>query len=134
MARSPRHYVIAEYSNGTVAHREDRQYYVRKPDGEKIDIPSAGLQAKRVRLVAAMVALFGDVPMVDDPDLIPVDIAVAGNPAIASYLYAVHIDSVTWDARDEIGEIMDVDPDTVSKYWSRFLSEVADQREYSRWR
>jgi hypothetical protein len=53
--------------------------------------------------------------MTEDPDLIPLDVATEGKPAIAAFLMSVH--SLR---RDDIADRLDVTTDTARKYLTRF--------------
>jgi hypothetical protein len=53
----------------------------------------------------------GDIPITEDKDVVPLQVALDGTRSIAKYLLAVH-DLET----EEIAEIMDIMPDTAQKY------------------
>jgi len=54
-------------------------------------------------------------------DLIPIDIAIAGKPMIAGYLY-----TISQLSKDEISDTMGVDRSTVTKYLNRIKPEMPE--------
>lgn len=94
-----------------------RDYWVRPPYevyvGEEI-VRTTDDYRSAIAL-SVLLQEYDDSVLDTDERAIPVEIAVDGRPSIATYLRGVHENS-----REEVGEVMDVSPDTVRKYISRF--------------
>lgn len=68
--------------------------------------------------LGAIVEAYGEVYSQDDWSEIPIEIALDGNTAIATYLHGVHE-----LPREKIAEIMDVEEVTITEYLRRFRPE-----------
>lgn len=119
------------YEDGTAAIYHDLQHYVYTADGELMPV---GWNL-HYRLYAGLRALIGDIPLLDDRDIVPVVVAADGKPAMATYLFAVHreyyIDEGWWGdspGRTELAEQLDVTPKTVQKYISRTARRIDEKR------
>lgn len=83
-------------------------------------------------MYTALRALYGDIPLADDREFVPVKIAVAGKPAIATYQYMAHIEYYRnlGPRRDEgkyaVAELIDVSRETVQKYFRRIAEEASE--------
>lgn len=71
---------------------------------------------------AAVFEEYGEIETDVSESLVPVEVALDGNEAIASYLCGVHQVS-----REETAKIMDVEADTVTKYLNRFRGHILTQ-------
>lgn len=128
-------YVYDEYEDGTIAARDDGRYVVRTPDGQEIEFGgrSDSSNRQRVRQFAALFVQLNGVPMFDDRFAVPVSVALAGKPAIASYLFAVHGSRFEQryryqKGRYDLANILNVQPDTILKYYRRTLENAEDKR------
>lgn len=131
-----RYAILDEYENGCKAIRGEDECHVLTAEGDRIELGSSsiGSNERRARLYAALRMQHGDIPLLDDPETIPLKIALAGKPAIASYLYAAHRDTF-YDSTEGyrgvsrlIADLLDVRRSTVPKYHRRTLNEVEKQR------
>ena len=130
--------VRREYDNGTTVYAEpverreapeysatiayirfppDRTYWVETPDGRELEFSngSRSINSRRGQLMGELWHRAGDMELTEDPDVIPVEIAVMGKPAMAAYLDTVH----KVDKR-EIAEDLNVSLGTVEQYFSDF--------------
>lgn len=126
-----RYRVLDKYENGCAAIRGIESHYVRTEDDNEIPMGTPyGVAGTRTRLYAALRVQFGHIPLIDDQDLIPVDLAVSGKPVIAAYLYVAHWDDYSSDRKrkKEVADRLDVDIGTVIKYFRRVLKQVEDKR------
>lgn len=100
-------------------------YCVTIPDGPTFEFPlERGGQffwgpRRRAGVWVALWRRLDGVRRVDDPGLVPVEVAVLGKPAIAAYLFAAHGVSV-----GEVAERVNEQPATVKQ----FLRKVHDRR------
>lgn len=105
-------------------------YGVLTGDGELIKMEGY-IPAK---IYAALRALYGDVPLVDDRQVVPIKIAVAGKPAIATYQYMAHYqyydDFGTGynSGKEEIADLVGVSDSTMKKYLRRIARQAMDIR------
>ncbi|WP_311173893.1 hypothetical protein [Halobellus ordinarius] len=76
-------------------------------------------EPRKAKLFATLWTKTGDLLAGSDPNLVPVDIAVMGKPAIAAYLRVVYGLS-----RGDIADQMDVKKKTVQQYWNRFIDRA----------
>ena len=127
-----------EYDNGTTVYAEraerreapeysttiayirfppDRTYWVETPKGREFEFSrgSRSINRRRGQLMGELWHRTGDMKLTDDPDIIPVKIAVMGKPAMAAYLDTVH----KVDKR-EIAEGFNVSHGTIEQYFSDF--------------
>lgn len=118
------------YEDGTAAGRHNLEYFVYTSDCELIFVE----RDVHYRLYAGLRALIGDIPILDDRDIVPVAVAADGKPAIATYLYAVHrryySDVVGSDSpgRRELAEQLDITTKTVQKYLSRTVRRIEERK------
>ena len=86
--------LIDEYDNGWKAIRGESNYYVQTPTENQIIFGSSTRAPKRrrARLYAALCVRLGKLPMLYDPEAVPVEVSTAGKAEIAAYLWAVHYD------------------------------------------
>lgn len=131
--------ILDKYKNGCRVIRGEERFYVELPDERIIDFgsSSAGANRKPARLYAALYTQIGQFPQFEDRDKIPVEIATAGKPAIVSYLYAshheyYHEEYTTYGqgptVKDRLGEVADVGPSTVQKYFRRVLNRAKEEK------
>lgn len=135
--------VIDEYKNGWMAVRGEEECFARTPSGKEISFGSSArvFNTRRVRLYVALCVRLGELPLLENRDVVPVSVAVAGKPEIVAYLYANNYR----DILDERSERPDeewshpvrvfatqagISHRTVSKYCSRVVREVQDRRVY----
>ena len=102
-------------------HRDDEivgRELVRIPDGRIFVFrPSLGTnEVRNAKLFANLWAKVDHLPLDLDPDVLPVEVAVIGKPAIAAYLGVVH-GMFQRDIADQMG----VNKKTVQQYWHRFI-------------
>lgn len=101
-----------------VSDREDRRiwppYQIRSADGDVVAEFEEG-DYHSITYCAAIIDRYGDVTSTDEESLVPVEVAVDGKPALATYLYGV----LAW-SREEIAEEFDVKEESVRKYLQRF--------------
>lgn len=95
----------------------DRTYWVETPDGREFEFSrgSRSINRRRGQLMGELWHRASDMKLTDTPDVIPVNIAVMGKPAMAAYLDTVH----KVDKR-EIADELDVSLGTVEQYFSDF--------------
>jgi hypothetical protein len=131
--------ILDEYKNGCRVIRGEERFYVELPDGKIVDFGSShgGANRKPARLYAALYTQIGPFSQLEDRDKVPVNIATAGKPAIVSYLYASHHEyyneeygmyTVGPTVKDRLGEVADVGPNTIQKYFRRVLNEAKEER------
>lgn len=125
--------VLDEYEDGWAAVRGEDEFYTETPSGDEISFGSSsvGNGERRVRIFTALCVRFGEIPLLDDPQIIPTKIAIAGMSEIAGYLFAVHYDTLTpSDAYypEELPRMLGVSKKTVSKYCRRILREAEEKR------
>ena len=75
----------------------------------------------------ALRTLVGSFELLEDPDVIPVSIAVDGKPAIASYLYVAYYDvysETSYYPEAVIGDVLDVGGDTIVKSGAESSAEL----------
>lgn len=115
--------------NGEWAFGHDHNSYgVLTCDGELIN--PVGYTSGS--MYAALRALYGDIPLVDDRDFIPVKIALAGKPAMATYHYMAHFQYYNnlgprrEAGKKAIAEEFDVSRETVQKYFRRVANEASE--------
>lgn len=122
----PPHVIFDEYDNGWMAVRGEEKFYVQTPSDEKLDFGSSGIQSnrRRVRLFAALCTQLGQLPILDDPNVVPVDVAVAGKSEIAAYLWAVHSEYYIPENQyypEGIAERLGVSEKTITTYCRRVI-------------
>ena len=111
-------YAVSEET--IVEGQQTTEYWVRPPyrivhDGEKITVFENG-EYRAALACATIVDRYGKDIIADiDNQFVPVNVALDGNPAIASYLYGVHRQS-----KERVAEVMGVKDRTVTKYLNRF--------------
>lgn len=125
--------LLDEYESGWAAIRGKKVFYVRTPSGEEIEFGSSARVSnrRRARVFAALCVNLGPLPMHSDPEVVPVKVAAAGKPEIASYLMAVHQEHYTPEDQykpREISDVLNVSYDSVSAYWRRVIRSVEDQK------
>jgi len=108
-------------------------YYVQTPAGEEIEFGSSaiGFNRRRTRLFAALCVKLGRLPILDNPETVPVSVAAAGKAEIAAYLWASHRDHYTPSQEHYpvlISERLGVSEDTITKYCRRVLRSVDDKK------
>lgn len=128
-----RYRLIDEYQNGWTAERGKENFFVSTPDDDEIEFgnSSIGSNRRNARLFAALCVRFGRLPLINDPEVVPVVVAAAGKSEIAGYLWAVHSDYYTPEDSYrpvEIAEQLDVAHETVTTYCRRVVNSVEDQR------
>ncbi|WP_281195735.1 hypothetical protein [Halorubrum sp. F4] len=95
-------------------------------------------------IYAGLRALYGNIGLVDDRQLVPLEIAINGKAAITTYEYMAHYqyyNSTGHDynaARKEIAEITGVSHKTVQKYLRRIAREaneikIGGERDHLYW-
>jgi hypothetical protein len=131
--------ILDEYENGCKVIRGEKRFYVELP-GERTIIfgsSSKGSNRKPARLYGALYTQIGRFPLLEDRDKVPIDIATSGKPAIVSYLYSSHYqhyheEYTTYGrgttVKERLGEMVDVGPSTVQKYFRRVLNEAKEDR------
>ncbi|WP_335999956.1 hypothetical protein [Halorientalis halophila] len=114
--------IFKEYDNGTVIEAEIiRREGLRDWGAPPFVVESIdGIEVEKDRYSTArsLAHIFEkyDNPRLEiDEGLIPIEVAIDGNPAISTFLHGVHEFS-----KDEIAETMDVKTETVTKYLRRF--------------
>lgn len=125
--------LLDEYDTGWKAIRGTKAYYVENPEGEEIEFGSAAISSnrRRSRLFAALCVKIGRLPVLDNPEIVPVSVAAAGKAEIAAYLWSLHYDHYTPDHEYNpvlISERLGVSEDTITKYSRRVLRSVKDQK------
>jgi hypothetical protein len=129
----PPYRLLDEYENGWQAIRGNEVFYASTPSGEQIEFGSSAVvpNRRRVRLFAALYVKYGELPRLDDPGVIPTDVAVGGKSEITAYLWAIHRDHFIPE-RDrrptELAARLDVSYDTVTTYCRRVLRSVIDRK------
>jgi hypothetical protein len=128
-----RHAVLDRYESGWKAIRGESIFFAKSPEGEKFDFGSSQIARgrKRVRLFTALCVKFGGVPKLEDPEVVPVEVAAAGKPFIAGYLWAVHFGYYTPEKSyrpDEIADRLNVTPKSVTTYCRRVIRSVEDEK------
>ncbi|MDB2225622.1 hypothetical protein PM023_13175 [Halorubrum ezzemoulense] len=104
------------------------EYGVLTAGGELIEMDDH----RPARVYAACRALYGEIPLVDDRDVVPIQIAVTGKPAIATYHYMAHYEYYNNlgprynEGKREIAEQMDISYKTVQKYFRRVARDALD--------
>lgn len=73
-------------------------------------------EPRKAKLFATLWAKTDDLLTGSDSNLVPVDVAVMGKPAIAAYLRVIYALN-----RGDIADQMDVKEKTVQQYWHRFI-------------
>lgn len=124
--------IVDEYENGCAAIRGRDSYYARTEDGQEIEMGNSSIVTveRRTRLYAALRVQLGAIALIEDQDLIPVDVAVAGKPVIAAYLYVAHWNNYSTEPerRHAIAARLGVGYSTITKYLRRVLKQAAEQR------
>jgi len=104
--------------------------------GDKYGVVTAGGELIEMeermpaKIYAAIQALYGDIPLVEDRQVVPFKIAVNGKPAIAAYQYMAHYqyyDNVgtRYNAgKQKIAELMGVSYETIQKYLRRIARKA----------
>ncbi|TKX73905.1 hypothetical protein EXE46_12055 [Halorubrum sp. GN11_10-6_MGM] len=83
-------------------------------------------------MYAALRALYGDIPIIPDREVIPFQIALAGKPAMATYHYMAHFQYYTNlgprhdEGKRELAENMGVSRETVQKYFRRVAKDASE--------
>ena len=109
--------IILEFEGGAVIEgKQLSDYWVRGPYTIRAD----GLEIVRndylaAKSLAALLDVNKDVQLDVERDLLPIEVAIDGKPAIATYLSGVHEYS-----KEDISELLDVKERTVTKYLGRF--------------
>lgn len=129
----PPYKLIDEYESGWKAVRGASEFFVETPTDREIEFGNAGnvFNRRRTRLFAALCVRFGDLPKHDHWEAVPARVASAGKAEIAAYLWAVHYDDYKSDGNyrpDGIGEVLDVNEETVTKYCRRVIRSVEDKK------
>lgn len=127
--------IYDEYEDGTIAARDGDTYVVLTPDGEETEFKGTSdpINILRARLFAALYVQLDGVPIIDDKSVVPVSVALAGKPVIASYLFTVHAsraEQINWSFKGKyaLAPLLDVQPETISKYHRRTLENAEDKR------
>jgi hypothetical protein len=124
---------LDEYSNGWKAIRGDEVFYASGPSDERIEFGSSsvGPNRRRVRAFTALCVKYGELPKLDDPELVPTDVAIGGKEEIAAYLLAVHRDAFTPEDAfkpTELATRLDISYDTIRAYCRRVINSVSDRK------
>lgn len=83
-------------------------------------------------MYTALRALYGEIPLTDDREFIPIKIAVAGKPVMATYQYMsnYHYYKTMEPRRDEgkrhLAEQLGVSRETVQKYFRRVADDASE--------
>ena len=125
--------VLDEYDNGWKAIRGNDEFYASGPSGERIEFGSSsvGPNRQRVRPFTALCVKYGALPKLDNPELVPTDIAIGGKAEVTAYLFAVHRDEFTPDGEfkpTELATRLGVSYDTVSAHCRRVVTSVGDRK------
>lgn len=105
--------IVTRFDGGGMHGIRVRVWFVT-PQGEEFDFSSL----RKGRIWTKLWELTGGIPITEDKDLIPIDIAVQGKPAIAAYLHTVHELSF-----ESIADTLEVSEITARKYPGRFARE-----------
>ena len=84
---------------------------VELPDDTRLEFGYGYRTWTKVQLVITLVNRVGELKVTDSPDIIPINVAISGKPAIASYLGAVH--GLT---PEESSDYLDLSPETIKQY------------------
>lgn len=93
-------------------------------DGREFDLD---VKLKHYASFAAIDSIYGPFPVMEDVGTIPVEIAVEGNAALATYLvlvYEAHYDKPWMSELEEIADLLGVKKYTVTKYLGRVRDRV----------
>lgn len=93
-------------------------------DGREFHI---GKRIRRYTSFAALDSMYGPFPVVEDETVIPIEIAVEDNSALATYLMLVYESHYEMSWEDELREVavsLDVQVDTVRKYLRRVVNKL----------
>lgn len=122
-------YHIYNGKNGKFASVSTNDNYgVVTPDGRLMKMN----ERMPAKIYAALQALYGDIPLVEDRQVVPFQIAVNGKPAIAAYQYMAHYQyyndvGTQFNAgKREIAELMGISYETIQKYLRR-VARKAEQ-------
>jgi hypothetical protein len=129
----PPYNLLDEYENGWQAVRGNDVFYISTPSADRLEFGSSAVvpNRRRVRLFAALCVKHGELPRLDDPGVVPTDVAVGGKSEIAAYLWAIHRDHFIPESDrrpTELAAELDVSYDTVTTYCRRVLRSVSDRK------
>ena len=121
-----------ECAAGAIGDRYiDLTYWVRTSSGELIEMEGN----HQARVYAGLRALLGDIPLLEDREVVPVDVAIKGKPMITTYLFAAHTGyyrGLGWgrrgQGRRELAKTIGVRPDTIQKYLRRISKKAEEKR------
>jgi hypothetical protein len=95
------------------------EFILEMGDGREFNLD---IKLKHYASLAAIDSMYGPFEILEDIDKVPIEIAVEGNAALATYLiivYEAHYD-LTWKAElRRVADILDVKRYTVTKYLGR---------------
>lgn len=102
----------------------EEKFYVRTPSGDKITFggSGSGLNQRRPVLFAALCSQLGRLPVTRHPEVVPVEVAAAGKPEVATYLCSVHRPYYVPDGHWKpllVADALGVAEDTVTTYCRR---------------
>lgn len=86
-----------------------------------------GKRIRRYSSFAALDSIYGPFPVLEDETIIPIEIAVEGNAALATYLMLVYESHHEMSWEEELREVatsLDVQVDTVRKYLRRVFNQL----------
>lgn len=122
--------VVRRYENGCTVSRilegNDRYpvgHIVQTGEGKEIVFKSPAWRAART--FGALDALYGPFRHAVNSDVVPVEIATAGMPAITAYLYCFHQRRQPLrNAKRSLADRLEVQPETISKYLKRVRDDA----------
>ncbi len=123
--------VLDEYQNGWKSVRKERVYYCVTPSDEQIEFGRHYTGRWRSRVFTALCVHFGKLPLLDDPEIIPTKVAIAGKPEILGYLWSVHQEEFTLSGErypTQLFDRLDITRETAVKYRRRVLNSVKDKK------
>lgn len=124
-------HVYDVFEDGSAAVSKNDQYFVYTADGKQIEVE----ERNQARQYAGLRILFGDIPLLSERGVVPVEVAVDNKPAVAMYLFTAHYPYYTetsWWGESvrklELANTLNVSSKTVQKYLSRTANRFLEKK------
>lgn len=130
-------YIIDMYDcgdNNCIAVANHPEYFVATSDGDVFEMETY----YQARIYAGLRAIFGEIDLWVDDAVVPEEVALAGKPAITTYLLASNrayyeSSSGFWVGKEKLADRLGVSPDTVQKYVRKMAKKAKEKRIGGQW-